>query len=271
MEGSLNILLIADEGEHRNRMMAMLRGFEQRVWVTGILDEALGILGESHTESWSESLEPIRVVIVDEHFNLFTTAKDLIAPIKKLERASGWEITVTIIGMGNLLPGPEFLKMIDYYLAKPVDEETLREVLSTLLESVHRRTTPLTESQDKVLVADDDWAVRSALETAFRKAGWKVTLATNNKGAKAEIGSSQPFDAVVTDLDMGPTGIEGLDVIRVAKEHSRDTVVILITGCDMEGIMNLARGLGVDEIFRKPVDAVSLIRVIEEKVGARQH
>ena len=62
-----------------------------------------------------------------------------------------------------------------------------------------------------VLVADDDRAVREALERALQLAGYDVELASDGDAALAAIAQRTP-DAVVLDVMM--PGYDGLDVTR---------------------------------------------------------
>jgi two-component system, NtrC family, response regulator PilR len=80
----------------------------------------------------------------------------------------------------------------------------------------------------KVLVVDDEPAMRQVLEIAFRRHAFEVVAAP---GAKAAIEAlqqhPQPFPLVITDLMM-PDGT-GIDVLSAAKARSTATEVIVMT------------------------------------------
>jgi len=63
----------------------------------------------------------------------------------------------------------------------------------------------------RILIADDDRAVRDALRRALMLAGYDVHGADDGHTALAEVGTLVP-DALV--LDIGMPGIDGLEVCR---------------------------------------------------------
>src|SRR5438034_4521994 len=78
----------------------------------------------------------------------------------------------------------------------------------------------------RVLVVDDERSMRELLAIMLRQAGHDVTVADGGTAA-IEALNSDAFDLVITDLRMRE--IDGLAVLRAAKEHSPQTVVLVIT------------------------------------------
>src|SRR3954466_1266475 len=83
-----------------------------------------------------------------------------------------------------------------------------------------------------VLVADDDRAVREALERALQLAGYDVELASDGDAALAAIAKRSP-DAVVLDVMM--PGYDGLDVTRRLRREGNRIPVLLLTARDAVG------------------------------------
>ena len=83
-----------------------------------------------------------------------------------------------------------------------------------------------------VLVADDDRAVREALERALQLAGYDVQLASDGDAALAAIAERTP-DAVVLDVMM--PGYDGLDVTRRLRREGNRVPVLLLTARDAVG------------------------------------
>jgi two-component system response regulator PilR (NtrC family) len=80
----------------------------------------------------------------------------------------------------------------------------------------------------RVLVVDDEPALRQVLEIAFKRVGYEVVTAPGaRKGIEAIRQNPQPFPLVLTDLVM-PDG-SGMDVLTAAKERTGATEVIVIT------------------------------------------
>ena len=71
----------------------------------------------------------------------------------------------------------------------------------------------------RVLVVDDDQAIRTGLCTILEKHGFEVACAADVRGALKLI-SSQKFDVLLTDLHMPGAG-DGLTVVS-AMRHAKD-------------------------------------------------
>ena len=83
-------------------------------------------------------------------------------------------------------------------------------------------------SSARVLVVDDEPALRQVLEIALTRQGYQVVTAPGARpGIEAVRQSPQPFPLVLTDLVM-PDG-SGMDVLTAAKERTGATEVIVIT------------------------------------------
>ena len=77
-----------------------------------------------------------------------------------------------------------------------------------------------------VLIVDDDLSMREMLEVMLTSEGYRVTCAED--GTKAiQMLAKKKYDLIISDIKMGPVG--GLTVLREAKKHSPETVVIMIS------------------------------------------
>ena len=109
----------------------------------------------------------------------------------------------------------------------------------------------------RVLVADDERSMRDLLAIMLKQAGHDVALAEG--GAEAiEALRREPFDLIVTDLRMRE--VDGLAVLRSAKEHSPQTVVLVITAFASTETAVEAMKLGAYDYITKPfkMDEVKL-------------
>src|SRR2546425_10436531 len=75
----------------------------------------------------------------------------------------------------------------------------------------------------RVLVVDDERSMRDLLSITLRQAGYDVTLADGGENA-VDVMKSDSFDLVINDLRMRK--LDGLAVLRAAKELSPSTVVV---------------------------------------------
>src|SRR5207253_3741241 len=84
----------------------------------------------------------------------------------------------------------------------------------------------------RVLVVDDEPAVREALERILRLDGYEVELASNGKDAIRRL-SSAPADAVLLDVLMPE--LDGLEVCRRLRDTGDRTPVLMLTARDAVG------------------------------------
>lgn len=104
----------------------------------------------------------------------------------------------------------------------------------------------------KILVVEDEHAIRLALKGLLKREGHEVSLAENGDVA-IEILREEVFDLVITDLALG-RGKSGMDVLRAAKEARPETGVVMITAHGSEKIAVEAMKAGADDYVPKPFD-----------------
>src|SRR5437867_2167600 len=101
----------------------------------------------------------------------------------------------------------------------------------------------------RVLVVDDERSMRELLAIMLKQAGHDVTLAEGGEQA-VEVLKSESFDLVITDLRMRK--VDGLAVLRAAKEHSPHTVVLVVTAFASTETAVEAMKLGAYDYITKP-------------------
>ena len=101
----------------------------------------------------------------------------------------------------------------------------------------------------RVLVVDDEPAVRRALERALRLDSYDVALAADGEEALDALASS-PADAVILDIAM--PRLDGLEVCRRMRQAGDRTPVLMLTARD--AIDDRVQGLdvGADDYLVKP-------------------
>ena len=101
----------------------------------------------------------------------------------------------------------------------------------------------------RILLADDNKAIRNAVSTFLGFMGFEVALAGNGIEALAAFLESS-FDLVLTDLQM-PV-MDGLRLASRIKARSPNTPVILLTGVDRETVGGKMVRAFVDSVIFKP-------------------
>jgi two-component system response regulator MprA len=102
----------------------------------------------------------------------------------------------------------------------------------------------------RVLVVDDEPAVRTALERALRLEAYDVELAADGREALDRLADGAPPDAVVLDVAM--PHVDGLEVCRRLRDAGDRTPVLMLTARD--AIDDRVEGLdaGADDYLVKP-------------------
>jgi two-component system response regulator MprA len=119
----------------------------------------------------------------------------------------------------------------------------------------------------RLLVVDDDRALRDVLRRALSLAGYDVRLAETGASALAEVTASVP-DAVV--LDIGLPDIDGLEVCRLLRREGNRVPVLMLTARD--AVSDRIDGLdaGADDYLVKPFDIDELkarLRALLRRAG----
>ena len=101
----------------------------------------------------------------------------------------------------------------------------------------------------RVLIVDDEPAVRAALDRALRLDGYDVTLAADGREALDRLADTRQ-DAVILDVAM--PGVDGLEVCRRLRDAGDRTPVLMLTARD--AIDDRVAGLdaGADDYLVKP-------------------
>jgi len=101
----------------------------------------------------------------------------------------------------------------------------------------------------RILVVDDEPAVRASLARVLDQAGYQVSLASDGRDALHQVALDPP-DAVVLDVVM--PGLDGIEVTRSLRSGRDHTPVLLLTA--RAEVSDRVRGLdaGADDYLTKP-------------------
>jgi two-component system KDP operon response regulator KdpE len=106
----------------------------------------------------------------------------------------------------------------------------------------------MTESDARVLVVDDEPAIRFFLRASLAAHGYTVFEAENGQGVPAQVLASRP-DLIL--LDLGLPDVNGVDVTRLLREWtSIPIIVISVRGQEVDKIAAL--DAGADDYVTKP-------------------
>ena len=105
------------------------------------------------------------------------------------------------------------------------------------------------QSPARVLVVDDDRAVRESLRRSLEFNGYDVALAADGAEALASISGSAP-DVVVMDVMM--PRLDGLEATRALRKAGNDVPILVLTARDAVGDRVEGLDAGADDYLTKP-------------------
>ncbi|MEU3303701.1 response regulator transcription factor [Streptomyces sp. NPDC006678] len=108
----------------------------------------------------------------------------------------------------------------------------------------------------RVLVVDDDPAIRRALERGLRLAGFSVSLADGGRPALDRV-RERPADVVVLDISM--PDIDGIEVCRTLREDGDDVPVLMLSALDETADRIAGLQAGGDDYLVKPFALQELV------------
>jgi response regulator RpfG family c-di-GMP phosphodiesterase len=117
----------------------------------------------------------------------------------------------------------------------------------------------------RILLVDDDPALRTLLRTTFEVADVALVEAENADAARRQIKRARPSVIV---LDVNLPGTTGLQLCRELKDDpsTRDIPIVLLTGSE-GGTTAAAKQAGADAFVRKPFSPLELLAVAERLAG----
>ncbi len=123
------------------------------------------------------------------------------------------------------------------------------------------------QHKPRVLVVDDDRAVRESLRRSLEFNGYEVHLAGDGAEALAGIGGVGP-DVVVMDVMM--PRLDGLDATRALRSAGNDVPILVLTARDAVGDRVEGLDAGADDYLTKPFalqELLARLRALLRRVG----
>ncbi len=123
----------------------------------------------------------------------------------------------------------------------------------------------------RILVVDDDTAVRNAIKIVLERDGHEVVAAGNGRAGVAAVESS-PFDIVICDIFM--PGMDGIETIHAFHQTNPTLPVIAMSGFTFRDahapapdFLTLATKLGAACSLRKPFRPQELLEAVRRCIA----
>ncbi len=126
----------------------------------------------------------------------------------------------------------------------------------------------MSNSERRILVAEDNAALASVVRFNLERADFQVTVACNGRVAW-ELVQEEEFDLIVTDQQMPEmTGTEFCARLR-SVEHFQKLPIIMLTAKGMElELPRLKAELGIAATFLKPFSPKEIVAAVEDHLEA---
>ena len=112
----------------------------------------------------------------------------------------------------------------------------------------------------RILVVDDEDALRTVLSSELSSSGYDVATATDGDEAIAEVDNKQ-YHLILLDIKM--PRVDGFEVLKYVKKNHPSVKVIMLTGfADLKNAIE-SKKLGAEDFVSKPYDLVDLLTTIE--------
>lgn len=114
----------------------------------------------------------------------------------------------------------------------------------------------------RLLVVDDDDAVRGVLKIMLERAGYDVLVASNGRMALGVV-KAQRVDLVLLDIEMPEmNGFDFCGRLR-ADPELKALPVIMMTGRPTLGVVEKVKAVGASELIPKPFERANLLAKIK--------
>lgn len=123
----------------------------------------------------------------------------------------------------------------------------------------------------RILVVDDDNAVRLSIKIILEKEGHDIVLARDGRAGLTAFQAGH-FDIVICDIFM--PDMDGLETIQAFHQHKAETPVIAMSGFSFYGgngkapdFLSLSTKLGAASSLRKPFRPQELIDAVQRSIA----
>jgi len=114
--------------------------------------------------------------------------------------------------------------------------------------------------KSRILVVDDEDALRTVLSKELSSAGYEVSTASDGDEAISVV-QNKKFDLVLLDIKMPK--VDGFEVLKFIKKTYPAIKVIMLTGfADLKNAIE-SKKHGAEDFVSKPYDLVDLLTTIE--------
>jgi DNA-binding response OmpR family regulator len=118
-----------------------------------------------------------------------------------------------------------------------------------------------------ILVVEDDQLLQSLVEESLADGGFDVVIAASGENAVELLNASEgKYRALVTDINLGSSDVDGWSVARHAREIDPDFPVIYMSGKDAADWAS--KGVPHSVMLEKPFAPAQLVTAVAQLLNA---
>ena len=119
----------------------------------------------------------------------------------------------------------------------------------------------------KILIVEDDVAIREIMERAFEREGMRVKAVGDGEEALKSLRSAGSFDLVVLDIML--PDISGINLCQEFRKSS-DIPIVMLTARGGEGSVVMGLEVGADDYITKPVSPLEVVSRVRAHLRRRR-
>jgi CheY-like chemotaxis protein len=123
----------------------------------------------------------------------------------------------------------------------------------------------------RVLVVDDEEAIRALVEFTLERLGYKVTQAESAlegvESYRQNLEAGERFDVVILDLTL-PGGMGGKEALKKLIEVDPTVNAIVSSGYALDATMSRYQDYGFRGVIAKPYEAAELGKIVHEVIAS---
>ena len=141
----------------------------------------------------------------------------------------------------------------------------LKRVSGKLSRLLHRAAEP-EPAEDKpavhLLVVDDEESILFSMTEYFTQQGFEVDTASEVEEAEKLL-RARKYEVIVQDLRLGTSERDGLQVVKLARDLSSETRIVVLTAYGSVEVEDETMQTGADAFLRKPKPLSQVAQVIQ--------
>ena len=248
MEHSIRVLVVDDDQRMRELLL-----------------DTLSALG--YETVGAEDGEEALILLEDEKVDLVIT--DIMMPkmngatlLEKIKTGNPGLPVVLITGYNYIYPMEQMIdKGASGFISKPFRIGRVEELISKILNTKPDKSGEKDRAAKRILVVDDDEALRSVLEETLVSLNYQVTAASDGEDAMNKLRICN-YDLVITDIRMPK--MDGKELLKEVKNLSPKMPVIIITGYPASYSQQWVMEEGADGYLTKPFHIDKIDKLIRE-------